>query len=60
MSYEGRCMAPKDPRPGVTTYFCVYEEGHEGDHSWEHTEEVRVPRIRRAEKIIREINARRS
>jgi hypothetical protein len=34
---DGRCAAPKDPKPGVTTYFCVYPAGHDGPHSWRET-----------------------
>lgn len=41
MILDGKCAAPKDPRPGISTFFCVYDKGHEGDHSWEHTPEKR-------------------
>jgi len=42
---DGKCAAPKNPKPGVTTYFCVYSKGHEGDHSWMHTAEERHKRL---------------
>jgi hypothetical protein len=37
---DGKCFAPKDPRPMVTTYFCVYERGHRGSHSWQDPPDV--------------------
>jgi hypothetical protein len=43
----GRCVAPKDPRPMVTTYFCVYPKGHEGNHSWQDTADARAKRMKR-------------
>ena len=46
LGVENRCAAPKDPRPMVTTYFCVYEDGHEGSHSWQDPPEVRAQKLR--------------
>jgi hypothetical protein len=44
---DGRCAAPKDPKPGVTTYFCVYPAGHDGPHSWQQTADERRERMKR-------------
>lgn len=44
---EGRCMAPQNPTPSVTTFFCVYPEGHDGNCSWQDTPEVRRERMKR-------------
>lgn len=44
---DGRCAAPKNPKPGVTTYFCVYPKGHDGAHSWQETAEERKARMKR-------------
>ena len=42
---ESKCAEPKNKRPGVTTSFCVYDKGHEGNHSWEDTAEKRAERL---------------
>jgi hypothetical protein len=42
---DGKCLAPKDKRPGITTSFCVYDEAHDGNHSWEDTPEKRKERL---------------
>jgi hypothetical protein len=42
---DGKCLAPKDKRPGITTSFCVYDEAHGGNHSWEDTPEKRKERL---------------
>jgi DNA mismatch repair protein MutH len=44
---EGRCMAPKDPRPMVTTFMCVYPKGHDGNHSWQDAADHRRERMKR-------------
>lgn len=43
----GRCLQPKNPKPNVTTYFCVYPKGHDGSHSWQETAEARAERMKR-------------
>jgi len=43
---EGRCAKPKNPKSGVTTYFCVYPQNHIGNHSWEDTAEKRQERMK--------------
>jgi hypothetical protein len=43
---NGLCAAPKDPRPWVPTYFCVYPKGHDGNHSWEDAPEKRRERMK--------------
>jgi hypothetical protein len=42
----GRCMAPKNPKPSITTYFCVYPKAHGGTHSWEDSPEKRQIRMK--------------
>lgn len=42
---DSKCAEPKDKRPGITTYFCVYATGHDGNHSWEDTSEKRKERL---------------
>lgn len=43
---DGRCATPQNPKPGVTTYFCVYPKNHEGNHSWEDSSEKRRNRMK--------------
>lgn len=42
---DGKCATPKDNRPGITTYFCVYEKGHDGNHSWDDKPDVRADKL---------------
>jgi hypothetical protein len=42
---DTKCLAPKDPRPGVTTLFCVYDKDHAGSHSWQDPSEVRAEKL---------------
>jgi len=43
---EGRCLAPQNPEPMVTTSFCVYPKGHDGNCSWQDTAEHRAKRMK--------------
>lgn len=43
---KGKCAAPKNPKPGVTTYFCVYAAGHEGQHSWQDASDTRREKLK--------------
>lgn len=42
----GRCMALLNPKPMVTTSFCIYPQGHAGTHSWQDTAEDRRERMK--------------
>ena len=41
----GKCAEAQDKRPGITTSFCVYAKGHDGNHSWEDTAAKRAERL---------------
>lgn len=47
MHEGGRCMAPQNPTPGITTSFCVYPQGHPEGHSWQDSAEWRADRMKR-------------
>lgn len=49
---EGKCAQPQDTRPMITTCFCVYEEGHGGNHSWEDTAAKRAERLFAADRAV--------
>lgn len=40
-------MTPQNPTPGVTTSFCVYPEGHDGNHSYQDSADWRRERMKR-------------
>lgn len=43
--HDGLCMKPQDPRPMITTSFCVYPKEHAGEHSWADVAAVRSERL---------------
>lgn len=55
---KGRCAKPQDPRPMVTTSFCVYRSGHNGNCSWADVPAIRLERLRSGDGLSDEIGIR--